>query len=91
MRIALISYYKVSDYKKYISPRCTEILTNVPDLEEHIPSIPIIYKADIDELIKNADWVTVICGKSLRGSSTVISKCRKYHVTAEVVNIDTLY
>ena len=88
MRIALISSSKNPDVKKFVLPGCTEIVTNIPNLESNIQGIPIIYNTDIDELIKNADWVTIVCGKNLRGSSTVISKCRKYHVSVETINAD---
>ena len=88
MRIALISSYKNLDFNRFICRGCTEIVTNIPNLDSNIQGIPIIYNTDVDELIKNADWVTIVCGKSLRGSSTVISKCRKYHVSVETINAD---
>ena len=90
MKIALISSCKDLDFRKYIGSSCTEIVTNIPNLECFIRELPVIYKEDIDELINDADWVTVICGKRLRGPSAVISKCRKYHVSFEIINIDAL-
>ncbi len=88
MKIALISSCKNLEFKKFIYPSCTEIITNIPNLENSIQNIPITCTNDFDELIKNADWVIVIYDKDHRKLPPVFSKCRKYHVTTEIVNAD---
>ena len=88
MIIALISTLKNVDFKEYVSQNCKEIRTNIPNLAEHIHDIPITYTKDKDALIKDADWVTIICDRKHSNVSTVLPKCRKYHVSAEIIIVD---
>ncbi|MBO5701682.1 MAG: hypothetical protein J6S71_04520 [Clostridia bacterium] len=88
MKIALISSLKNLNFEKYISKNCKEIRTNIPNLADSIQGIPITYCKDKDELIKDADWVTVICDIKHAKASTVISRCKKYHVSFEIIIAD---
>ena len=75
---------------KIIDENCTEIITNIPYLREQISDIPITYEKDIDIIIQNSNYVAVIYDQMHRPSTAAISKCRKYHISFEIVNADQI-
>lgn len=80
MKIALIGSSKIVDPKNYIPENCTEILTNIPNLEN------TVFCPDLDELIQAADYVMVIVSGRSR-IPAVASKCKKHEKSFEVVFI----
>ena len=80
MKIALIGSSKIINPKNYLPKECTEILTNIPNLEN------TVFCSDIDELIQAADYVIVIVNGRSRIPS-VAAKCKKYEKSFEVTFI----
>ncbi len=80
MKIALIGSSKNIDPKNYLPQECTEILTNIPNLEN------TVFCPDIGELIEVADYVMVIVNGRSRIPS-VAAKCKKHEKSFEVIFI----
>ncbi len=86
MKLALIAMRKVKNIEQYIPNDCTVILTNIQELT--FTDLPVIYNSNLDELIKNADYVTALCFRKIKRRPPIIPRCKRYAKSFEFVFID---
>lgn len=76
MKIALIATRKVPNAERFLFSNCTEIFTNIKGFTHE--TIPVTYSADLDLLIKNANFVIALCFRKVKKQPPILSKCNRY-------------
>ncbi len=76
MKLALIATRKITNADKYIPKNCTRVMTNIQGLSS--PSVEVIYDTNLDEIIRNADFVTALCSRKTKKRPAIIARCKRY-------------
>lgn len=88
MKIALVTYCKITNVEQYLPSNCTEILTNNLIIASLTASVPITYVPDLDEVIKNSDYVSALCSRKIKKIPPIISRSKRYNKSFEFYYID---